>query len=200
MIIPLLFWLAGNPFWMEKPPSDWTDVELQEFFVDSPWARTVAGPARTTGARPVQVYLATAAPVVEAEKERDKRAKAKRKPGQKEVEDPLAEEYRAWFEDNHESQIVIAIKIGMNPDLSKEAEVRHMEEDSFMQIGRKKIKISGHFPPTPSDPFLRMAFPRQPIGDEKKITFSLYIPGLPLPFREAEFHPKDMVINGKPEF
>ena len=198
-MIPLFFWLLVNPFWLEKPAADWTDIELSEFFVDSPWAQTVGGPARSTNARPVQVYLATAAPAVAAEKEREKRAKLRRKPGEPEKEDPLAEEYRVWLEDNLQSQVVIAIRIPMNPDLSKESEVRHMEEDSYMQVGRKKVKMSGHFPPSPSDPYLRMAFPRQPVGDEKTITFSLYIPGLPLPFREVQFHPKDMLVNGKPE-
>jgi hypothetical protein len=89
--------------------------------------------------------------------------------------------------------------MALNLKLSDESEVKHMEEDSFLQVGRKKVKMTGHFPPTSRDPYLRMAFPRQALGEEKTVTFALYIPGLPLPFREVQFRLKDLVVNGKPE-
>jgi hypothetical protein len=68
-----------------------------------------------------------------------------------------------------------------------------------MQVGKNKFKMTGHFPPTKSDPYLHMAFPRPEIGDEKTLTFSIYVPGLPIPFREVLFRLKDMVRNGKLE-
>jgi hypothetical protein len=194
-----LFLMFAGPFWQEKMPADWTDVELSQFFVDSPWAQMVSVPSRSAPAPAIQVYLATAPLMAEAEKERDKRVKARRKAGQEEKEDPLAEEYQAWLEDNRATQIVIAIRMASNPKLSDEAEVKHMEEDSFLQVGRKKIKMTGHFPPTSRDPYLRLAFPRQPLGEEKTLTFALYIPGLPLPFREVQFRVKDLLVNGKLE-
>ncbi len=74
-----------------------------------------------------------------------------------------------------------------------------MEEDSVMHVGRKKIKMTGHFPPTATDPYLRLAFPRQVSPTDKSVSFELYLPGVPNPFREAEFKVKDMVVNGKLE-
>jgi hypothetical protein len=191
--------MFAGPFWQEKMPADWTDVELSQFFVDSPWAQMASPPSRSAPAPTIQVHLATAPLMVEAEKEREKRLKARRKAGEEEKEDPLAEEYQAWLEDNRTTQIVIAIHMASNLKLSDETEVKHMEEDSFLQVGRKKVKMTGHFPPTSRDPYLRMAFPRQLLGDEKTVTFALYIPGLPLPFREVQFRIKDLMVNGKPE-
>ena len=92
-------------------PADWTDVELSQFLADSPWAQTVSAPSRSAPAPAIQVYLATAPLMVEAEKEREKRLKARRKSREEEKEDPLAEEYQAWLEDNRATQIVIAIRM-----------------------------------------------------------------------------------------
>jgi hypothetical protein len=197
--VALLFLMFAGPFWQEKMPADWTDLELSQFFADSPWTQMVGPPSRSAPAPTIQVHLATAPLMVEAEKEREKRVKARRKAGEEEKEDPLAEEYQAWLEDNRTTQIVIAIRMASNLKLSDESEVKHMEEDSFLQVGRKKVKMTGHFPPTSRDPYLRMAFPRQALGEEKTVTFALYIPGLPLPFREVQFRLKDLVVNGKPE-
>jgi hypothetical protein len=192
--------MFAGPFWQEKMPADWTDIEVSQIFVDSPWAQTVSAPTRSAPAPAIQVYLATAPAMEAAEKERAKRVKARRKAGEEEKEDPLEEEYRAWLEDNRATQIVIAIRMASNLKMSDEAEVKHMEEESFLQVGRKKVKMTGHFPPTSRDPYLRMAFPRQPLGDEKNLTFSLYIPGLPLPFREVQFKVRDLMVNGKMEW
>jgi hypothetical protein len=196
--IAFLFLMFAASFWQEKTPADWTDVELSEFFVDSPWAQASAATRTSAPGVPVQVYIATADIVVEAEKEHAKRIKARRKPGT-EKEDPLAEEYQAWLEDNRATQIVLAIRIGANPKLSDQTEIKHMEDDSFIQVGRRKLKMTGHFPPSSQDPYLRMAFPREPLGDEKTVTFGLYVPGLPLPFREVQFKLKDLMVNGRPE-
>ena len=192
-----LFLMFAGPFWQEKMPADWTDIELSQIFADSPWAQTVSANSRSAPPPAAHVYLATAAPMAAAEIERAKRIKARGKGV--EQEDPLAEEYQVWLEDNRTTQIVVAIRMSSNSGLSEAAEVKHMEEDSYMQVGRKKVKMTGHFPPTSRDPYLRMAFPRQPLGDEKTLTFSVYIPGLPLPFREFQFRLKDLMVNGKPE-
>jgi hypothetical protein len=199
--LALLWLMFAGPFWQDKQPADWTDIELAQIFADSPWAASVNSPSRSTPAPPVQVYIASAKPMVAAEKEREKRLKARRKAGDPEREDPLGEEYRLWLEDNLTSQIVLAIRLNPNAQLSQEAEVRHLEDESFIQVGRKKFKMTGHFPPTPMDPYLRLAFPRPDTVDEKTtLTFSFYAPGLPLPFREVQFRVKDLAVNGKPEF
>jgi len=74
-----------------------------------------------------------------------------------------------------------------------------MEEESVMRVGRKKFKMTGHFPPSPSDPYLRMAFPRQVTVNDKAVSFELYLPGVAIPFRAIEFTLKDMLVRGKLE-
>jgi hypothetical protein len=68
-----------------------------------------------------------------------------------------------------------------------------------MRVGRKKYKMTGHFPPTQNDVYLRMAFPRQVLESDKSVVFELYVPGLTPPFRTVEFRVKDMIVKGKLE-
>jgi hypothetical protein len=68
-----------------------------------------------------------------------------------------------------------------------------------MRVGRKRFKMSGYFPPSPGDPYLRLAFPREVTSSDKILTFDLYLPGVPIPFRKAEFTLKDMLWKGKLE-
>jgi hypothetical protein len=199
-----MYWLAAfltllaAPFWESKAPPNWTDPELQQMFTDSPWAQmlTSAGPVNEP---PVQIYLATAAPMQQAERERDARNQRRRPPGAPAVENPLAEEYRAWFEENHVTQIVLAVRIHNNSAFFDEKETRRMEEESVMRVGRKKLKMTGHFPPDAKDPYLRMAFPRSVDSSARSVSFDLYLPGVPMPFREVEFKLKDLLVNGKLE-
>jgi hypothetical protein len=44
-----------------------------------------------------------------------------------------------------------------------------------------------------------MAFPREADLGGKSVIFDLYLPGVPMPFREVEFKLKDLVVNGKLE-
>jgi hypothetical protein len=74
-----------------------------------------------------------------------------------------------------------------------------MESESVMLIGRKTYKMVGHFPPTPSDPVLRLVFPREVQPTDKKVIFRLYIPGVDFPEREAEFLVKELIYHGKLE-
>lgn len=190
--------LLAAPFWESKAPADWSGNELVLLLTDSPWAQMVAAPASTTGgaAPALQIYLATAGPAAAAEREIARRAERARKPGAPVKEDPLAEEYRAWFEDNRATQIVLAVRIANNRGFSDEKETRHMEEESVMRVGRKKFKITGHFPPSAGDPYLRLAFPRQVKASDKTVSFDLYLPGVSMPFREVEFAVKDLMVNG----
>jgi hypothetical protein len=198
LCVPCLLLMFASPFWVDKMPKEWTDIELSQIFVESPWSQPLSAPARSAVPSPsVPMYLATAAPMAEAEKERARRLKVRRK-GQ-EDEDPLEEDYRAWLEDNHVTQVVVAIRLGLNPKLSDAAEMKHMEDECYMQVGHKKVKMTGHFPPTTRDPYLRIAFARQPLEDEKVVTFVIYVPGLPIPVREVQFKVKDLMVNGKPE-
>lgn len=193
-----MIWLAfvllfEAPFWEAKAPADWTEAELVQIFTDSPWAQTLSGP---TNAPPVAVYFATAAPMEKAELEREHRYKKKRPPT---TPDLMAEEYRAWLTENRATQIVLAIPVADPRAFADNQDTQRMEADSVMRVGRKKIKMTGHFPPSPGDPYLRLAFPREVTAADKTIIFDLFLPGITMPFRTVEFRVKDMVVKGKLE-
>lgn len=186
--------LFADPYWVSKPPAEWSDAQILALLSDSPWAQAVSGP--TSAAPAVQVYLATAKPIQLAEAELERRVAARRRPGA-----PIAgnTEYKMWLEDNRATQIVLAVRIQNNKGFLDEAEVQRMEKETTMRAGKKKIKMTGSFPPSESDPFLRLAFPRQVDLSDKNLVFELYLPGVPEPYRNAEFKLKDMVSNGKLE-
>jgi hypothetical protein len=146
---------------------------------------------------PVQVYIATAGPMQEAEKERMRRYV--RKGNAPIVETPMETEYRLWLEDNRAAQIVLAARIPRTKDFDDAAQTKRMEEESFMRVGRKKYKMTGHFPPTANDVYLRMAFPRQVSEGDKSVSFDLYLPGVTPPYRSVEFRVRDMIVKGKLE-
>jgi hypothetical protein len=190
-LLVLLLTFAA-PFWQSKAPADWSQQELDSMFTDSPWGQLLAASGRNDAPQ-VAAYFATAAPMETAERERDRRAKRK---NTKPVEDPMAGEYRAWLAENRATQIVLAIAVGGKFDDQDSA---RMQEECVMRVGRKKIRMSGYFPPSSTDPYLRLAFPREVAASAKTVTFELYIPGVALPFRSAEFKVSDMILNGKLE-
>ncbi len=193
----LLLWLAVAPFWQEKPVAEWNDIQLAQFLNDSPWAHAATGTGKVQGP-PVQTYLASGHLVEQALTERNRRAALRRKQA---AEDTLAEEYRAWFEDNRASQVILAIRAGNLLGFSEEAEIRHMQETSAMRSGKVKVKMSGYFPPTDNDPYVRMAFPREIVAPgEKFLDFDLYLPGIAGPFRAVEFAVQDLIVDGKPDY
>ena len=85
------------------------------------------------------------------------------------------------------------------PLLAKPGEDKLMEDETAMVIGKKQYPILGHFPPTPSDPVLRLIFPRAVKTTDKQVVFRLYLPGLNFPEREAVFEVKDLMYRGKLE-
>jgi hypothetical protein len=108
-------------------------------------------------------------------------------------------EYRLWLEDNMATQIVVAVRIPRTKDFDDAAQTKRMEDDSVMRVGRKKYKMTGNFPPTEHDTYLRIAFPREVQASDKTVTFELYVPGATPPYRTVEFKVKDMMVNGKLE-
>ncbi|HUA82902.1 MAG TPA: hypothetical protein VMB85_03520 [Bryobacteraceae bacterium] len=187
--------LGAAPFWETKAPADWTEDELITLFTNSPWAQMVEAPAGSP-APPVQVYLATAGPMQQGEAERDRRYRRKRP---HEQTDEMTLEYRAWLRENGAQSIVLAIAIPKGQDALAEQDSQRMEDECVMHVGRRKFKMTGHFPPTGSDPYLRLAFPRQVKESDKSVSFDLYLPGVPIPYRSVEFRVKDMIMNGKLE-
>jgi hypothetical protein len=199
--------LLVEAFWQVKPPMEWTDVELAQFLADSPWAQMSAQPGKSQvgknagSGQPIQVYLATAGPVVKALAERDRRAELRR-PGIAKAlaDDPLSEERAVWFADNRERHIIVAARVGDNEAFSKEAETRRLEQDSAMDTGHGRVKLSAYFPPTSTDPHLYFAFPRELVlPSDKIVSFELYLPGAPGPYRTLQFKVKDLLVDGKLE-
>ncbi len=204
MLAALLF---ADPFWQTKPAKDWTDAELSQFLADSPWAQMAPQAAKPQAGKNVgegklvQVYLATAGPIVKALAERDRRMELRR-PGITKTlgEDPLSEERALWFADHRAADIIIAARVGNNEAFSIEKETERMEHDSVMEAGRARVKVSATFPPTQTDPHLYLAFAREPAAAaDKDLSFTLYLPGVPAPYRTVIFKVKDMLVDGKPE-
>ncbi|HTS76667.1 MAG TPA: hypothetical protein VMG40_10710 [Bryobacteraceae bacterium] len=195
-VLPILLLLAGQ-FWETKAPADWSEAELNQLLTDSPWAQMMPAPGPGGDAPPVQVMVATAAPIEKAQAEWDRRfTKKKPAPGP----NLMKEEYLTWLEDNRATQIVLAIATpNKNNAFGDDREMRSMQDESVMIVGRKKYKITGYFPPAPGDPYLRLAFPREVRATDKKVTFDLYVPGVAIPYRSAEFSVKDMMLDGKLE-
>jgi hypothetical protein len=186
-LLPLFFFLA-QPFWEAKPPEQWTDAEIQYLRTDSPWAQH-------SGDSPqVVIYLATAAPIEHAEAEL--RLRLKGNPHPLPEPDP---DYLEYLHDNREQNLVVGVTYPTLAGMSDSRENKRMEEESVMVVGKKTYHIVGHFPPTPSDPVLRLIFPRAVKPADKTVIFRLYLGGLNFPEREAEFRVKDLTYQGKLE-
>lgn len=183
----------AGPFWEELPPAEWSDVQVAQLLSDSPWAQMAPGPPGRVPFPPVQAFLATAGPVRMAEQERDRRRGVRQQAG-----DPHADEYRLWLEEFAETQIILAVRVeSMEPYY--EAEELAKLEESEMRFGRRKVALTGYFPPADSDPYLRLAFPRVVEASDGKLGFDLYIPGVTGSYRQLEFELDRMVVDGKLE-
>lgn len=181
-LLVALFFL-GPPFWEAKVPERWSDRQIDDLRHDSPWAQTL-GPEPK-----VLVYLATAAPIEDAEEEVRLRSK-----------DPLGEpdpEYLDYLRENRARYFVLGIPQVTLAGLAKPGEEKAMEEQTVMVVGTHRYKIVGHFPPTREDPVLRLVFPRELQASDKSVVFHLYLPGVPFPERQVEFRAKDLMYHGK---
>jgi hypothetical protein len=183
-LMALLFFLS-QPFWEAKPPERWTDREIETVRFASPWTQ-IAGrdPA-------LLVYLATAAPIEEAEAELRLRTR-----------NTLAEpdpDYADFLRLNRENVLVLAIPWPQQLRFGTEAERKRMVEESVMIAGRRTSQLVGHFPPSQSDPVLRLVFPREVKPTDKAVLFRLYLPGISFPEREVEFRTRDLMYHGKLE-
>jgi hypothetical protein len=192
-----IFLVLAASFWEAKAPADWSEAELLQLFTDSPWGQMAESAVKDEHGAAVAVYLATAGPMQEGDKQKEIRYK--RKGHTPAVETPMDTEYRLWLEDNRATQIVLAVRIPRTKDFDDAGQIGKMEEESIMRVGRKKFKMTGHFPPTANDPYLRMAFPREVHESDKSVTFELYVPGVTPPYRSVEFKVKDMIVKGKLE-
>jgi hypothetical protein len=193
----LLLLLAASPFWQEKPPAEWNDLQIAQSLNDSPWAHAAKGNGKVIVA-PVQAYLESSQFVERVLQERNRRAALRRK---ETAEGALAEEYRFWFEDNRTDQVILAVRVGTPNAFSDEREIRRLQEDSTMHSGNVSVKMSGHFPPSANDPYVHLAFPRNIIQpSEKTLSFQLYLPGIASPYRSVDFLPSELMTDGRPDY
>jgi len=177
-----LFFFLAQPFWEAKPPEKWSANEIDMLRTNSPWAQKV-GPEPS-----VLVYFATAAPIEEAEAELRVRGK-----------NPLREpdpDYLAYLSKNRDDHFVLAIPYTAPEKALQGDGLKRMEDESVMVIGRRRIKMDGHFPPIPSDPVLRLVFPREVQPTDKKVVFRLYLPGVEFPDREVSFEVRELLYHG----
>ncbi len=130
-----------------------------------------------------------------AETERERRAKDK-SPAD---EDPTAEEYAEFLRTNSGKYIVLAVGVPNASALDDPKEVKRMERDCVLTVGKKKYPLTGHFPPTAADPWLRLVFPRAVTAADRTLRFDLYLPSVGEPYRFAEFRVEELKYRGRLE-
>ena len=187
-----LFLLLAAPFWEAKPPQQWSNGDLDLMFRNSPWAQTALLTSRVGGEPQIFVYIASAQPMQEAEKERRVRRNKNA--------DPVAEEYTIWAADNLGKFIVLAVHVPVSFTFTDEGESKRMEKETALRIGRKRVPAVMHFLPSSTDQHLRFVFPRDVPESARKLTFEFYVPSIAGPYREAEFALKDLQYKGAPSY
>lgn len=193
-------WLLVVPFWESAPPVEWSEEQLILLLNNSPWAQTVGdgvGRATRLPGPPVLMYLASATPLRQAEEELIRR-RYKQQPDLHAAIVDAREEYQAYLAEQVGKVIVVAIPLAANA-LADAGETKRMESESLLRVGKRKVKTTGHFPPTPADPILRLIFPKDLPEGTKEFTVEVYLPSIPAPYRSATFRVKDLVYRGQPD-
>lgn len=187
----------GAPYWEAQPPARWSEEQIESFFRDSPWARP-ADASRRMGlsVTPVNTFLSSARLMREAEAELLRR-RVKDAAVLRAVRDARAE-YLEYL-DQHKGE-VIALSAPLDPNALADAqEAKLFEQETTLKAGKRKHKMMGHFPPTPSDPLVRMLFPRDVDAKAKQLEFELYFPGTGSPYRTVYYKLVDMTVGGQLE-
>ena len=188
----LLLLFFATPFWEALPPAEWSNAQVRSMLIDSPWVQGV-------GPNPiVQAVLATARPIEEAKTEIPRRGMSSPLTGAPPSRGPDID-YLDYVKRHREEHFVLAIPYPSLAGLGRADEEKRMENECVMRVGRKRHALVGHFPPTPSDPVLRLIFPRAVAATDRSVAFDLYLPGLPQPARMLEFRVRDLIYHGKLE-
>jgi hypothetical protein len=177
--------LAAAPFWETKAPTEWSEEQLHIMLTDSPWAQAVANGES-------YAFLASARPMQDAEREMSRRRTAK-------GSEPPDPEYTDFIAQDQGRHIVLAILYRNLKLLADAREAARIEQESVLKVGKKKYKITGQFPPTPMDPYLRLVYPREIGPNDKSLVFELYLPGTAGSYQLVEFRTKELLYHGKPE-
>ncbi len=189
----LLTLLTATPFWDTMDVKEWSEEQLLDFFGNSPWSQ----PAESTAGNGVLTFLATSKPVQLAEVEKRRRV-MKKVAGVDVIQDPAWDEFQEFLERDTAKYIVLAVAIPA--EATREAsEMSLMENQSVMKLGKQKIKMSGYFPPSPTDPYTRLIFPRAGTEKAKELVFELFLPGTGTPYRQVYYPTKGMNYRGRLE-
>lgn len=187
----------GAPYWEALPPARWSEEQIESFFRESPWARP-ADASRRMGlsVTPVSTFISSA-PLMRAAEAELVRRRVKDPGALRALRDARAE-YLEYL-DQHKGE-VIALSAPLDPNaLADGQEAKQFEEQTMMKAGKKKHKMMGHFPPTPSDPVVRMLFPRDVDAKTKQLEFDLYVPGTGSPYRSVYYKLAEMMVGGQLE-
>jgi hypothetical protein len=176
---------AASGFWDTKPPEEWSVEQVREILEYSPWSQTI----RSRGDA-IQVHLASALPMRQAEQ---RQRMMQKRPG---ANSATFDEYLAMVEEG--KYIVLAVRMKDAEAFADGVLVSRMQKDSRMRADKKSFDLITYFPPSPSDPYLRLVFPRAAVV--KSIDFTFLIPGATDPYRQATFMAKDMMYRGKLEY
>ncbi len=110
------------------------------------------------------------------------------------------DDYRAYITQNPGKHVVVAARVELNAQFADAKETKTMEKECFIRVGKRKVRSVGYFPPTPSDPYLRILFPRVSLDGLKVLNVGLYLPGVHRPFQDVEFLVKNLTDRGKLEY
>ena len=181
--------LAQGAFWT-KPATEWTEEQLENMMHDSPWAQPAEGSRRTgLSANALPTFVASAKPMRAAEAEWVRRRV--RKPELARAIREARAEFNEYLAKNEGKVIVLAVQC--TPEsLADAQDARKLEEESYLKAGKRKVKLMGHFPPSPSDPFLRLIFPRDLDPKAKTLEFEFYLPGGASPYRQVMYKLSEM--------
>jgi hypothetical protein len=180
---------AGAKFWETKPPEEWTPEEVDELLTNSPWAQ-VSGVGRPNA---IPMYLASAEPMRIAEQ----RKRAMRKTTG--ASDASFAEYQALLAESPNQYVVLAILPPKREALADGDFTRRLEKDSKLRSGGASYPVYTYFPPSSTDPYLRVVFHRPP-SLERGLQIAVYVPGVHDGYRQLVFNVKEMVFRGKPAY
>ena len=173
-VASLMFLAATTGFWETKSPDSWTVREIQSILESSPWSRTLRVPGGT-----LEVHLSSALPMREAENRQrafQKRAGAP---------DASFAEYLAMVEEG--GYIVLGVNTNDREAFADGAMVSRMQKDTEMRAGKKAYPLLTHFPPSSTDPYLRLVFTRPRLApSDKSLAFTFLVPGAIDPYRRVE--------------
>ena len=193
----MMMLLTVTPYWESTDVKQWSEEQMIDFFGNSPWSQPAEGAGDRGRNDGVLTFLATAKPVQLAEQER-RRRHSKKIDGFEIGQDPSWVEFQEFLERDAEKYIVLAVAIPAEV-MQQASEMSLMESQSILKIGRQKIKMSGYFPASSTDPYTRLIFPRSGSDTSKELVFELFLPGTGAPYRQVFYQRKMMSYRGRLE-